>query len=78
MLRTIVLRRQRARVNQTEIVHLLGEMRQEHRDLDVAIQALVDSRHPDEMAIRRLKQRKLRLKDLISQLESDLIPDLDA
>ena len=78
MLPTAVLRRHRPRVNQTEIVHLLRELRQEHRDLDVAIQALVDSRHPDEMAVRRLKQRKLRLKDLMSQLESDLIPDLDA
>lgn len=65
-------------LNQAEIVQLLNQMRQEHRDLDIAIDALVESRHPNEMAIRRLKMRRLRLKDMMAQLESNLIPDLDA
>lgn len=56
----------------------LDELRVEHRDLDVVIRHLVDSRHHDTMRIQRLKQRKLRLKDMISKLESQLIPDLDA
>lgn len=56
----------------------LDELRVEHRDLDVVIGHLVDSRHHDSMRIQRLKQRKLRLKDMIIRLESELIPDLDA
>ena len=54
------------------------EMRQEHRDLDAAIERLAESIQADEMAIKRLKKRKLRLKDMIAALESRLIPDLDA
>ena len=57
---------------------MLEQFRVEHRDLDDVIQVLVDSRHPDDMKIRRLKKRKLRLKDMIARLESELIPDLDA
>ena len=56
----------------------LEEMRVEHRDLDEIIQHLIDTRHGDLMRIQRLKKRKLRLKDMISKLESQLIPDLDA
>ena len=56
----------------------LEELRTEHRDLDVVINHLVDSRHHDTMRIQRLKRRKLQIKDLIHRLESELIPDLDA
>jgi hypothetical protein len=49
-----------------------------HRDLDVAIRHLTESRHHDSMRIQRLKQRKLKLKDTIHKIESELIPDLDA
>ena len=56
----------------------LEELRTEHRDLDVVIYHLVDSRHHDTMRIQRLKRRKLQIKDLIHRLESELIPDLDA
>jgi hypothetical protein len=38
----------------------------------------MSSRHHDNMRIQRLKRRKLKLKDAIHQLESELIPDLDA
>ncbi|MEM7079386.1 MAG: DUF465 domain-containing protein [Pseudomonadota bacterium] len=65
-------------MDQTELQGWLDELRVEHRDLDVVIRHLVDSRHHDTMRIQRLKQRKLRLKDMISKLESQLIPDLDA
>ena len=57
---------------------MLEQFRVEHRDLDDVIQVLVDSHHPDDMKIRRMKKRKLRLKDMIARLESELIPDLDA
>ena len=56
----------------------LETLRMEHRDLDLAINHLMTSRHHDNMRIQRLKRRKLKLKDAIHKLESELIPDLDA
>lgn len=56
----------------------LIELKVEHRDLDAAIQRLEADRARDELQIRRLKKRKLLLKDQIAWLESKLIPDLDA
>jgi len=56
----------------------LVDLKVEHRDLDAAIERLAESIQADEMAIKRLKKRKLRLKDMIAALESRLIPDLDA
>jgi hypothetical protein len=53
----------------------LAEVRLEHRDLDAAIARLEVDREADELAVKRLKKRKLQLKDLIARLESDLIPD---
>lgn len=53
-------------------------LRLEHRDLDDVINRLVQDPHVDQLQIKRLKKRKLLLKDLIQRLESDLIPDLDA
>ncbi len=50
----------------------------EYRDLDVAIKHLTESRHHDSMRIQRLTHRKLKLKDTIHKIESELIPDLDA
>ena len=55
----------------------LVELRTEHRDLDAAIARLHDV-PADELAIKRLKKRKLRIKDMIAYLENQLIPDLDA
>lgn len=56
----------------------LVELRLEHRDLDDAISKLATTIESDELAIKRLKKRKLRIKDMITTLESRLIPDLDA
>lgn len=53
-------------------------LRLEHRDLDDVIDRLVHDPNIDQLQIKRLKKRKLLLKDLIQRLESDLIPDLDA
>lgn len=54
---------------------LLIHLRQEHRDLDAAIEHMRIAANPDELAIKRMKKRKLSLKDCIAQLESSLIPD---
>ncbi len=56
----------------------LTQLRIEHRDLDEVIHHLIESRHHDLMRVQRLKKRKLKLKDTIARLESELIPDLDA
>ncbi len=56
----------------------LLELRSEHRDLDEIIHEMIESNHPDQLKIKRLKKRKLRLKDSIIRLESLLIPDIDA
>ena len=61
-----------------EVVRWLEQLRVEHRDLDDVIRYLIETKHPDLMRIQRLKKRKLRLKDMITKLESQLIPDLDA
>lgn len=51
------------------------ELKLEHRDLDAAIQRLQSDPQADELAIKRLKKRKLQLKDCIARIESSLIPD---
>ena len=56
----------------------LVRLRQEHRDLDAAIEALRVSPSSDQLQLARLKKRKLRLKDEIAQLEDQLIPDIIA
>jgi len=56
----------------------LRELRVSHRDLDYLIDRLQHDPMVDQLRIRRLKKRKLLLKDMISTLESELIPDLDA
>jgi hypothetical protein len=62
----------------SETIQLLGELREEHRDLDLAINRMSMDPWQDQLSLRRLKKRKLKLKDWISRLESKLIPDLDA
>ena len=56
----------------------LEVFRREHRDLDEAIHALVDRKTGDQLTLQRLKKRKLRLKDLIAQIEDRLTPDIIA
>ena len=56
----------------------LVRLRQEHRDLDSAIEALRVPPASDQLQLARLKKRKLRLKDEIAQLEDQLIPDIIA
>jgi hypothetical protein len=59
-------------------VERLRQLRIEHRDLDEIISRLSLDLHIDELQLKRLKKRKLMLKDQISRLESQLIPDLNA
>ena len=61
-----------------EIARLIAELKEEHRDLDEAIARLSEDRSVDQLRLTRLKKRKLKLKDWISHLESQLIPDIDA
>ena len=56
----------------------LRELRIEHRDLDDVIHRLQMDLYVNEVQLRRLKKRKLLLKDEIARLESELIPDLNA
>jgi hypothetical protein len=56
----------------------LVRLRQEHRDLDAAIEALRATPAPDQLQLARLKKRKLRLRDEIKLLEDQLIPDIIA
>ena len=60
------------------IVAELDLMRQEHRDLDAAIDALAGAATCDQIQLQRLKKRKLVLRDKISQLEDRLFPDIIA
>jgi hypothetical protein len=56
----------------------LRQLRIEHRDLDEVISRLSLDMHVDELQLKRLKKRKLMLKDQIDRYESNLIPDLNA
>ncbi|WP_104068803.1 YdcH family protein [Albidovulum inexpectatum] len=56
----------------------LEVLRRQHRDLDDAIHAMEQSRRGDQLALRRLKKQKLRLKDEIARLEDQLTPDIIA
>ena len=56
----------------------LTQLTQEHRDLDAAIEAMVISGSPDLLALSRLKKRKLQLKDEITEINNNLLPDIIA
>jgi hypothetical protein len=59
-------------------VEKVRQLRIEHRDLDEVICRLSLDIHIDELQLKRLKKRKLMLKDQIARVESQLIPDLNA
>ena len=65
-------------VSDAAVRNELAQLRQEHRDLDAAIDALQSKPRPDSLQIQRLKKRKLILKDRISALEDKLLPDIIA
>ena len=61
-----------------ELLAALARLLQEHRDLDVAIEALQNAPGHDILQIQRLKKRKLHLKDRIGFIEDQLTPDIIA
>jgi len=61
-----------------ELLDKIEQLRLEHRDLDDIIARLQEHGVVDQLQLRRLKKRKLLIKDIIQRLESRLIPDLDA
>jgi len=68
-------------LNESEVEALqarIDALRAEHGDLDDAIARLVGSPSVDEIRLKRMKKRKLALKDMITRTESALIPDLNA
>ena len=56
----------------------LADLKTEHRDLDDVIARLAERAPFDQLQLQRLKKRKLRLKDQISKIESELLPDIIA
>ena len=56
----------------------LEVLRGEHRDLDEAIAALEAAAGRDMLTVRRLKKKKLMLKDMIARIEDELTPDIIA
>ena len=65
-------------LDESEIRARIAALSEEHRDLDDAIVQLGSNPATDQLELRRMKKRKLRLKDQIAWWESRLIPDLDA
>jgi hypothetical protein len=57
-------------------LHELAELKQEHRSLDIAIEELAEKLQLNQLEVSRLKKQKLKLKDSIARIESNLIPDL--
>jgi hypothetical protein len=64
--------------DESELRAELAQLRQEHRDLDAAIEALHNSPGSDLLQVQRLKKRKLHLRDRIIQIEDQLTPDIIA
>ena len=60
------------------LIAQVERLRQEHRDLDAAIEALRGAGQADQLQLQRLKKRKLLLRDKLSQLEDQLTPDIIA
>lgn len=65
-------------MSKDEMARRLEFLKVEHRDLDSAIAALASMAIPDQLAVARLKKRKLKLRDEISWIEDQLIPDIIA
>jgi hypothetical protein len=60
------------------LVAQIERLREEHRDLDTAIEALRHAGQPDQLQVQRLKKRKLLLRDKVARLEDQLTPDIIA
>jgi hypothetical protein len=65
-------------INKEDIQRRIVELDVEHRDLDAVIEMLTLDGHHDQLQLRRLKKRKLQLKDYITLLKMQLVPDVPA
>ncbi|MFZ3034758.1 MAG: DUF465 domain-containing protein [Parvibaculum sp.] len=61
-----------------ELQQALSQLKEEHRDLDDAITALEGMPLPDHLQIKRLKKRKLYLRDRIREIDDQILPDIIA
>jgi len=66
------------REEERELNNELERLKQEHRDLDSAIDALLGASGYDRIQVQRLKKRKLQLRDRIGAVEDQLFPDIIA
>ena len=73
-----IIARPRMKMMDDDALKTLSRLKQEHRDLDAAIDALENVVAGDQLQIQRLKKRKLILKDRMSYLEDELTPDIIA
>jgi hypothetical protein len=71
-------RRAMNREEERQLSAELERLKQEHRDLDVAIEAMLSAPSYDRLQVQRLKKRKLQLKDQINRIEDQLFPDIIA
>ncbi|MCW6507500.1 YdcH family protein [Lichenifustis flavocetrariae] len=62
----------------TQMERDMERLREEHRDLDAAIAALIHLGTPDQLQLQRLKKRKLVLRDRIAFLDDQATPDIIA
>lgn len=62
----------------SNLAEKLTRMEVEHRDLDDAIRSMEEGVYVDQLQLRRLKLKKLALKDSIARIKSSLIPDQSA
>ena len=63
---------------QAQMQQRLHELQLEHRDLDAAVHRIADTPSHDQLALTRMKRRKLLLKDQIAWIERQLDPDIRA
>lgn len=66
------------RQDERELRDQLTKLRAEHRDLDVEIVTMEQTGSADQLLVKRLKKRKLALKDQIIAIEDQLLPDIIA
>ncbi len=65
-------------MDDAELKSRLGDLAEQHRDLDAAIDALARTAKVDMLQVARLKKRKLKLKDEMTAIENLLVPDIIA
>lgn len=61
-----------------DLQHKLNKLQEDHRDLDIKIEHLMATAVYDQLAVQRLKKRKLQLKDEILKIRTKLVPDIIA